>query len=70
MYGWHTAYDLVELEYKGTHNSEHLSIANATKAIVARIIVTKKGNSPLLKFLSHNVVSNGFQYWVWVLYTR
>ena len=40
----------VESQHNRTHYGEHLSIVNATKAIVARAIVTKKKEAHLFKF--------------------
>ena len=51
----------VESQYNETHYSVHLSIVNATKAIVARAITTKK-EILLFKIFSCNVISYGFHY--------
>ena len=42
----------VEPQRNGTHYGEHLSIVNATKAIVARAIVTKKRKLTSLNFFT------------------
>ena len=48
-------------QYNGTHYSEHLGIVNITKAIVARVFVSKK--TRLVEHFPHkNVISYGFQY--------
>ena len=51
----------VEPQYYGPHYIVNISVASASKAIVACEIVTKM-ETCLLKLFSHNVFSNGFQY--------
>ena len=57
---WNThSANMQEPQYNGTHYSEHLSIANATKAIVARAIETKK-RKLILQIILRDVFFNGF----------